>query len=72
MASLKDISANSKEIGLKHLHTNLKILRDFSLYPNYTKEEAINAYKSIKKAYTDGTYEKYAKQRCPKLGFPFA
>lgn len=61
-----------KHTSLTHLARNIRELRAFSQYNNYSYEEAVEAYKAIKTAYSDGTYEKFAMARCKNLGFPFA
>ncbi len=58
--------------GLAKLHQHLVILRNYSMYNNTTKQEAIAAYNAIKEAYEDRTYNDIVKRRCQSLGLPFA
>ncbi len=60
------------QAGITHLYNNLQTLRNYSMYNNTTKQEAIAAYKSIKDAYENGTYNNIFEHRCQRLDFPFA
>jgi hypothetical protein len=58
--------------GYKHLFPLVNTLRGYSQYSSYKYSEATSAYQKIKKAFDDGTYNKFLKKRCEKFGFPFA
>jgi hypothetical protein len=65
-------STGKTSVGYEHLHKKMDTIRSFQIYPNYTYEEASDAYDNIETAFGDGTYNDTVRKRCKKLGFPFA